>query len=77
MPLPGGAGHAAMEMVLEQVICPAAQRFKPDLVLVSAGGCALFTKAGDVTERASHSTHLESSRMYFLVSAATDWDINT
>jgi hypothetical protein len=35
--LPGGAGHAAMQQVLEQIIQPAARRFKPDLILVSAG----------------------------------------
>lgn len=37
LPLPGGSGHVAMQMVLEQVIRPAAQHFQPDLVLVSAG----------------------------------------
>ncbi|WIA30743.1 hypothetical protein OEZ86_000809 [Tetradesmus obliquus] len=37
IPLPGGAGHAAMQQVLQQVIQPAARSFQPDLILVSAG----------------------------------------
>jgi len=41
LPLPGGAGHEAMQMVLDQVIRPAAHRFKPDIVLVSAGDLQL------------------------------------
>jgi hypothetical protein len=41
LPLPGGAGHEAMQMVLDQVIRPAAHRFKPDIILVSAGDLQL------------------------------------
>eukprot|EP00897_Mesotaenium_endlicherianum_P006757 jgi/Mesen1/6109/ME000310S05207 len=37
LPLPGGAGHTAMTAVVDQVIAPAVQRFKPDIILVSAG----------------------------------------
>eukprot|EP00775_Hariotina_reticulata_P005818 gene5818-6059_t len=37
VPLPGGCGHEAMQMVLDQVIRPAAYRFKPDIIMVSAG----------------------------------------
>jgi acetoin utilization deacetylase AcuC-like enzyme len=37
VPLPGGAGDAAARAALEDVIGPAAERFKPDIILVSAG----------------------------------------
>lgn len=37
LPLPGGSGDEAMSYVFEEVIVPAAQRFKPDIILVSAG----------------------------------------
>ncbi|GAB4848251.1 Histone deacetylase 14, chloroplastic [Ancistrocladus abbreviatus] len=37
LPLPGGSGDAAMRMVFDEVIVPCAQRFKPDIILVSAG----------------------------------------
>ncbi|XP_057833915.1 histone deacetylase 14, chloroplastic isoform X2 [Cryptomeria japonica] len=36
-PLPGGAGDQAISAVFNEVIVPAAQRFKPDIILVSAG----------------------------------------
>ncbi|KAJ7515346.1 hypothetical protein O6H91_22G011200 [Diphasiastrum complanatum] len=36
-PLPGGSGDEAMSAVFQEVIVPAAQRFKPDIILVSAG----------------------------------------
>lgn len=38
LPLPGDSGHVVMQMVLDQIIRPAASHFQPDLVLVSAGG---------------------------------------
>ena len=37
LPLPGGSGDAAARAALEQVVGPAAERFKPDIILVSAG----------------------------------------
>jgi acetoin utilization deacetylase AcuC-like enzyme len=37
LPLPGGSGNETMSYVFEEVIVPAAQRFKPDIILVSAG----------------------------------------
>jgi len=37
IPLPGGAGDRAFQMAIEQVILPAGERFKPDLLLISAG----------------------------------------
>ncbi|PPD70068.1 hypothetical protein GOBAR_DD33054 [Gossypium barbadense] len=37
LPLPGGSGDTAMRAVFDEVIVPCAQRFKPDIILVSAG----------------------------------------
>ena len=37
IPLPAGCGDAEYQSVFEQVIVPAARRFKPRLILVSAG----------------------------------------
>ncbi|KAL2650831.1 hypothetical protein R1flu_018959 [Riccia fluitans] len=37
LPLPGGSGDEAMSAVFDEVIVPAAQRFRPDIILVSAG----------------------------------------
>lgn len=37
VPLPGGAGDAAMVKAYREILVPAAEYFKPDLVLVSAG----------------------------------------
>ncbi|KAL3528085.1 hypothetical protein ACH5RR_012741 [Cinchona calisaya] len=37
LPLPGGSGDIAMRTVVDEVIVPCAQRFKPDIILVSAG----------------------------------------
>lgn len=37
LPLPGGSGDAAVRTVFDQVIVPCAQRFQPDIILVSAG----------------------------------------
>ena len=37
LPLPAGAGDAAMRVMLSEVIVPAAARFRPNLVMVSAG----------------------------------------
>lgn len=37
LPLPGGTGDVAMRTVFDEVIVPCAQRFKPDIILVSAG----------------------------------------
>ncbi|PKA54533.1 Histone deacetylase 14 [Apostasia shenzhenica] len=37
LPLPGGSGDLAMRYVFDEVIAPSAQRFKPDIILVSAG----------------------------------------
>ncbi|GMI86687.1 histone deacetylase 14 [Hibiscus trionum] len=37
LPLPGGSGDTAMRSVFDEVIVPCAQRFKPDIILVSAG----------------------------------------
>ncbi|XP_011031171.1 PREDICTED: histone deacetylase 14 isoform X2 [Populus euphratica] len=37
LPLPGGSGDISMRTVFDEVIVPSAQRFKPDIILVSAG----------------------------------------
>jgi len=37
IPLPGGAGDRAFRLAIEQVILPAGERFKPGLLLISAG----------------------------------------
>ncbi|KAK3419266.1 hypothetical protein EUGRSUZ_J01293 [Eucalyptus grandis] len=37
LPLPGGSGDIAMRTVFDEIIAPCAQRFKPDIILVSAG----------------------------------------
>ncbi|KAH0679130.1 hypothetical protein KY284_020215 [Solanum tuberosum] len=37
LPLPGVTGDTAMRTVFDEVIVPCAQRFKPDIILVSAG----------------------------------------
>ncbi|KAF5768094.1 putative histone deacetylase [Helianthus annuus] len=37
LPLAGGSGDIAMRTVFDEVIVPSAQRFKPDIILVSAG----------------------------------------
>ncbi|KAK1311237.1 Histone deacetylase 14 [Acorus calamus] len=37
LPLPGGSGDYTMRMVFDEVIFPCAERFKPDIILVSAG----------------------------------------
>ncbi|XVF14817.1 hypothetical protein REPUB_Repub09cG0094100 [Reevesia pubescens] len=37
LPLPGGSGDTAMRTIFDKVIVPCAQRFKPDIILVSAG----------------------------------------
>lgn len=37
LPLPGGSGDNAMRSIFDEIIVPCAQRFKPDIILVSAG----------------------------------------
>jgi acetoin utilization deacetylase AcuC-like enzyme len=37
IPLPGGTGDAGFLGVVDQIVTPAAERFRPDLLLVSAG----------------------------------------
>jgi len=37
IPLPGGCGDAEYEQVFSQIVVPAAERFQPKLILVSAG----------------------------------------
>ncbi|KAL6766722.1 HDA1 [Auxenochlorella protothecoides x Auxenochlorella symbiontica] len=37
VPLPRGAGHASVLKVWDDIVAPAAERFRPDLILVSAG----------------------------------------
>ncbi|CAI7846611.1 unnamed protein product [Closterium sp. NIES-54] len=37
IPLPGGAGDLAMAAVVDRLVAPAVTRFKPDIILVSAG----------------------------------------
>ena len=37
VPLPWHSGHAAAFAAFERVVAPAARRFRPDLILVSAG----------------------------------------
>jgi hypothetical protein len=37
VPVPGGAGHASVELLLREVVVPAVRRFRPDIILVSAG----------------------------------------
>jgi acetoin utilization deacetylase AcuC-like enzyme len=37
IPLPGGCGDIEYKQVFDEIVAPAAQRFKPELILVSAG----------------------------------------
>lgn len=37
LPLPGGSGDSSVKYVFDEVVVPCAQRFKPDIILVSAG----------------------------------------
>ncbi|KAK4760824.1 hypothetical protein SAY87_005717 [Trapa incisa] len=37
LPLPGGSGDISMRTVFDEIIVPCAQRFNPDIILVSAG----------------------------------------
>lgn len=37
LPLPGGSGDNSMRAVFDEIIVPSAQRFNPDIILVSAG----------------------------------------
>lgn len=37
VPLPAGAGDAAFERIMAEIVTPAADRFRPDVLLVSAG----------------------------------------
>ena len=37
IPLPGDSGDMASATVFDEVVGPAAERFRPDLILVSAG----------------------------------------
>jgi acetoin utilization deacetylase AcuC-like enzyme len=37
IPLPPGAGHASYMQVIEHIVQPALQRFKPDLIVVACG----------------------------------------
>ncbi|PRW57706.1 histone deacetylase 14 [Chlorella sorokiniana] len=37
LPLPGNAGHEAELLVFDTIVAPAARRFRPDIILVSAG----------------------------------------
>lgn len=41
LPLPGGSGDNIMRAAFDEVIAPSAQRFKPDIILVSAGSVSL------------------------------------
>lgn len=43
LPLPGGSGDTTMRTVFDEVIAPCAQRFKPDIILVSAGWVFFIT----------------------------------
>ncbi|CAM6071564.1 unnamed protein product [Sphagnum tenellum] len=43
--LPGGTGNETMSYVFEEVIVLAAQRFKPDIILVSAGCICCICKS--------------------------------
>ncbi|KAK6143517.1 hypothetical protein DH2020_023865 [Rehmannia glutinosa] len=47
LPLPGGSGDKAMQSVFDEVIVPCAQRFKPDIILVSAGYVLLQRELSD------------------------------
>jgi acetoin utilization deacetylase AcuC-like enzyme len=42
IPLPGGCGDAEYRMAYEEIIVPAVRRFKPELIMVSAGYDAHF-----------------------------------
>ncbi|CAN6475994.1 unnamed protein product [Victoria cruziana] len=37
LPIPGGSGDTAMRIIFDEIIVPSSQRFKPDIILVSAG----------------------------------------
>ncbi|CAN1829010.1 Histone deacetylase 14, chloroplastic [Linum perenne] len=63
LPLPGGSGDTAMRTVFDEVIAPCAERFKPDIILVSAGlannlcggRCVFFLEGGYNLESLSYS----------------------
>lgn len=38
IPLPWYSGHAAFQRAFDRIVAPAARRFGPDLIIVSAGG---------------------------------------
>lgn len=63
LPLPGGSGHAAMELVLQQLVAPAALRFQPDLIFVSAGFDAHFQDPLAGLTFTSSTYHLLASRV--------------
>lgn len=47
VPMPGGSGDASYHSLWEEVVEPAIDRFKPDMILVSAGAphtCSLLGK---------------------------------
>jgi acetoin utilization deacetylase AcuC-like enzyme len=46
IPLPPGSGRGAYRAVFDRVVTPALDMFEPQLVLVSAGGCAVDVSAG-------------------------------
>ena len=37
VPLPAGAGHTAYLATLDRIVCPALERFQPDLIIVACG----------------------------------------
>ncbi|XP_071713340.1 histone deacetylase 14, chloroplastic-like [Rutidosis leptorrhynchoides] len=56
LPLPEGSGDVAMQTVFDEVIVPCAQRFKPDIILVSAGynGHIMDTSMWQMTTKMSY-----------------------
>ncbi|GKB16257.1 histone deacetylase 14 [Tanacetum coccineum] len=89
LPLPPYSGHFAMQQVFHQVIVPCTQRFKPDIILVSAGGalapcpplvsahggrCVFFLEGGYNLESLSNSV-AESFRAFIEESSnAAEYD---
>lgn len=57
VPLPAGAGHAAALRAMAEVVLPALRRFKPELLIISAGFDAHFRDPLDCLQWQSGTYH--------------------
>lgn len=42
IPLPAGSGHGAYLAAIDQVVCPAVERFRPQLIIIASGLDAMY-----------------------------------